>query len=194
MSRNYIPISTRVLVRLIVVLAMACALAAPAFAQTTDGGTDITNTASASYSDGSNSYNVTSNTVIVKVSNVAGLVITVTNTGNFSDKVQFLALGASIRLSGTATGTITRAVIDNGSGGTANVIDGTDTDIKGNAAVVISPLMARNTSIHVLVEVSVGAGATTARMLTTRQTKFARAIPAAQLLPMAMPSTTTSKR
>jgi hypothetical protein len=182
MSRNYIPISTRVLVRLIVVLAMACALAAPAFAQTTDGGTDITNTASASYSDGSNSYNVTSNTVIVKVSNVAGLMITpdagalgsqivagetgviynftVTNTGNFSDKVQFLALGASIRLSGTATGTITRAVIDNGSGGTANVIDGTDTDIKGNAAVVISPLMARNTSIHVLVEVSVGAGAT----------------------------------
>lgn len=184
MSRTYLPTSTRVLLRL-VILAMACALAAPAFAQTTDGGTDITNTASASYSDGSNSYNVTSNTVTVRVSNVAGLTITpdggalasqvvagetgivynftVTNTGNFSDKVQFLANGASIRLSGTASATITRAVIDNGSGGTANQIDATDTDIKGNAGVVISPLMARNASIHVLVEVSVGAGATAAQ-------------------------------
>jgi hypothetical protein len=183
MSLKQIPISTRALSRMVVILAITCALVAPAFAQTTDGGTDIQNTASASYTDGgSNSYNVNSNTVIVKVSNVAGLTITpdggalasqvvagetgilynftVTNTGNFSDKVQFLASGASIRVSGTAPATITRAVIDNGSGGTANQIDGTDTNILTNAGVVTSPLMARNTSIHVLVEVSVGAAAT----------------------------------
>jgi hypothetical protein len=181
MSRNYIPLNARVLTRLIVVLAICCAMAAPAFAQT-DGGTDIQNTASASYSDGSNNYNVVSNTVTVRVSNVAGLSITpdggalasqvvasqtgvlynftVTNTGNFSDRVQFLASGASIRLSGTASATITRAVLDNGSGGTANQIDGTDTDILTNAGVVTSPVMARNTSVRVLVEVSVGAGAT----------------------------------
>jgi hypothetical protein len=182
MSLKQIPISTRVLSRLFVILAMTCALVAPAFAQTTDGGTDIQNTASASYTDGgSNSYNVNSNTVIVRVSNVAGLTITpdggalasqvvagetgivynftVTNTGNFSDRVQFLASGASIRLSGTAPATITRAVIDNGSGGTANQIDGTDTNILTNAGVVTSPVMARNTTIHVLVEVSVGAAA-----------------------------------
>ena len=77
MSLRQIPISTRVLARLVAVLAITCALVAPAFAQTTDGGTDIQNTASASYTDGgSNSYNVNSNTVIVRVSNVAGLTIT----------------------------------------------------------------------------------------------------------------------
>jgi hypothetical protein len=161
-------------------IAMSCVMAAPALAQSTDGGTDIKNTASASYSDGSTSYNVDSNTVTVTVSNVAGLAITpdagllgaqvvagetgilysftVTNTGNFSDKVQFLASGASIRLSGTAPATITRAVIDNGT--TANQIDSGDTDIKNNSGVVTSALMARNTSIRVLVEVSVGAAAT----------------------------------
>jgi hypothetical protein len=181
MSRNHIPFSARALTRLVVLLAITCAMVAPAFAQTTtDGGTDITNTASASYSDGSNSYNVTSNTVIVKVSNVAGLTITpdagslasqvvagetgiiysftVTNTGNFSDKVLFLANGASIRLSGTAPATITRAVIHLGA--SPNSIDVGDTDIKTNAADVASALMPRNSSIRVMVEVSIGAGAT----------------------------------
>jgi hypothetical protein len=181
MSRNHIPFSTRVLAHLVALLAITCAWVAPAFAQTTtDGGTDITNTASATYSDGSNSYDVKSNTVTVKVSNVAGLTITpdggslaaqvvagetgiiysftVTNTGNFSDKVQFLANGASIRLSGTAPATITRAVIHLGA--SPNSIDVGDTDIKTNAANVVSALMPRNTSIRVLVEVSIGAGAT----------------------------------
>jgi hypothetical protein len=186
MSRNYIPFTTRVLTRLIVVLAICGALVAPALAQTTDGGTNIQNTASASYSDGgTNTYNVVSNTVTVLVSNVAGLSITpdggalaaqvvanetgvlynftVTNTGNFSDRVQFLASGASIRLSGTASATITRAVIDNGA--TPNQIDGTDTNIWTNAGVVTSPVMARNTSIRVLVEVSVGAAATSGQTI-----------------------------
>jgi hypothetical protein len=179
MSLKEIPISTRVLSRVILLLAITCMMAAPAFAQT-DGGTDINNTASAVYSDGSTSYEVISNTVTVKVSNVAGLTntpdgaalgsqvvagetgilysFTINNTGNFSDRVQFLTGGASIRLSGTASATITRAVIDVGT--TPNEIDGSDTDIFGNAGPVTSAVMARNTSIRVLVEVSVGAGAT----------------------------------
>lgn len=183
MSRNYIPINARVLSRLIVILAIACALAAPALAQT-DGGTDITNTASATYSDGgSNTYNVVSNTVTVRVSNVAGLAIspdggalasqvvasetgviysfTITNTGNFSDRVLFLANGGSIRLSGTAPATITRAVIHLGA--SPNQIDVGDTDIFTNPANVTSAVMARNTSIRVMVEVSIGAGATAAQ-------------------------------
>src|SRR5215213_6460845 len=105
------------LARLIAVLAIACALAAPALGQATSGGTTITNQASATYSDGTNSYSVNSNTVTVTVNNVAGLVITpdggsvptvvagqtsvdftftVTNSGNFATQVRFPANGGAI--------------------------------------------------------------------------------------------------
>ena len=87
-------------------LALACVLCTPAFAQT-PGGTTISNQASATYSDGTNSYSTISNTVTVTVSLVSGLTITpdaganpsvvagqtlviynftVTNTGNFTDQ------------------------------------------------------------------------------------------------------------
>ena len=56
-------------------LALACFLCSPAFAQT-PGGTTISNQASATYSDGTNSYSTVSNTVTVTVSLVAGLTIT----------------------------------------------------------------------------------------------------------------------
>jgi hypothetical protein len=156
-------------------LAMVCALSAQVFAQT-PGGTTISNQASATYSDGTNSYSTVSNTVTVTVSNVSGLAITpdagsnptvvagqtgvlynftVTNTGNFTDQVRFLASGASVRVVGP--GTVTRAVIDVDNSGTIN---GGDTDIKTNGADVISANIAQNASIHVLVEVSVNAGAT----------------------------------
>ena len=79
---------------------------------------------------------------------------TVTNTGNFTDQVHFLAGGASaVRVVGP--GTVTRAVIDVDNSGTIN---GGDTDITG--AAVDSADIAQNGSIHVLVEVSVNAGAT----------------------------------
>ena len=56
-------------------LALACVLCSPALAQT-PGGTIISNQASATYSDGTNSYSTISNTVTVTVSLVSGLTIT----------------------------------------------------------------------------------------------------------------------
>jgi hypothetical protein len=168
-------LSTSAIARLMIALAIVCALSAQAFAQT-PGGTTISNQASATYSDGTNSYSTVSNTVTVTVSNVSGLAITpdagsnptvvagqtgvlynftVTNTGNFTDQVRFLASGASVRVVGP--GTVTRAVIDLDNSGTINA---GDTDIKTNGADVISAGIAQNAAIHVLVEVSVNAGAT----------------------------------
>jgi hypothetical protein len=162
-------------VRVLVAVAIACALSASTVAQT-PGGTVISNQASASYSDGTNTYNTVSNTVTVTVSNVSGLAITpdagsnptvvagqtlvlfnftVTNTGNFTDQVRFLASGASVRLVGP--GSVTRAVIDVDNSGTINA---GDTDIRTNGADVLSANILQNGIIHVLVEASVNAGAT----------------------------------
>jgi hypothetical protein len=162
------------LARTAALLALACLLCSPAFAQT-PGGTTISNQASATYSDGTNSYSTISNTVTVTVSLVSGLTITpdaggnptvvagqtlviynftVTNTGNFTDQVRFLASGASARVVGP--GAITRAVIDVDNSGTIN---GGDTDVEGNGADVVSANILQNGNIHVLVEVSINAGA-----------------------------------
>jgi hypothetical protein len=150
-------------------------LASATLAQTA-GGTQILNQASASYSDGSgNTYSTVSNTVTVTVANVSGLAITpdagsrasvvpgqtgvlysftVTNTGNFADQVRFLASGASVQLTGSAT--VSAAVIDvNGSG----TINAGDTDILTNAADVVSASIAQNGSIVVLVSVNVSSSA-----------------------------------
>jgi hypothetical protein len=148
------------------------ALCLPVTAQT-PGGTVISNQASATYSDGTNNYSTVSNTVTVTVSNVSGLVITpdagsnpavvagqtgvvynftVTNTGNFTDKVHFLASGASVRVSGP--GTITAAVIDVDNSGTINT---GDTDILSGA--VDSADIAQNGNIRVLVRVDVSSAA-----------------------------------
>ena len=167
-------LSTSACARLMLALAIICALAAHAIAQT-PGGTTISNQASATYSDGTNSYSTVSNTVTVTVSNVSGLAITpdagsnptivagqtgviynftVTNTGNFSDQVHFLASGASAVVNGP--GTLTNMVIDLDSSGTIN---GGDTSLMG-ASAVDSAAIAQNGTIHVLVEVSINAGAT----------------------------------
>jgi hypothetical protein len=166
---------TAAILRLLIALAIACALSIPVAAQT-PGGTAISNQASATYSDGTNSYSTVSNTVTVTVSNVSGLAITpdaganptvvagqtgviynftVTNTGNFTDQVRFLASGASVRVVGP--GTVTRAVVDVDNSGTINA---GDTDIKTNGADVLSANVAQNGTIHVLVEASVSSGAT----------------------------------
>src|ERR1044072_7778577 len=168
-------LSTSASARLLLALAIVVALSAHAVAQT-PGGTTISNQASATYSDGTNSYSTVSNTVTVTVSNVSGLAITpdagsnptvvagqtgvlynftVTNTGNFTDQVRLLASGASVSRPGP--GTVTRAVIDLDNSGTIN---GGDTDIKTNGADVVSANIAQNGNIHVLVEVSIDAGAT----------------------------------
>ena len=167
----------RALSGVLLALAALCLFSAPALAQTTSGGTQIQNRASATYSDGTNSYSVVSNTVTVTVANVAGLAITpdggsiptvvagqtgvdftftVTNTSNFATQVRFPASGAAIVTSGSVT--VTQAVIDvNGNG-----IDGSDIDILGNGAPVLypsSPFLARNASFNVVVRVSINAGA-----------------------------------
>jgi hypothetical protein len=167
-------LSTSVCARLLLALAIICALAAHAIAQT-PGGTTISNQASATYTDGTNSYSTVSNTVTVTVSNVSGLAITpdagsnptivagqtgviynftVTNTGNFSDQVHFLASGASALVNGP--GTLTNMVIDLDSSGTINA---GDTSLMGGSTVD-SAAIAQNGTIHVLVEVSINAGAT----------------------------------
>src|SRR5437660_3801386 len=168
-------LSATTIARLLIALAIVCALSAQSTAQT-PGGTTISNQASATYSDGTNSYSTVSNTVTVTVSNVSGLAITpdagsnptvvagqtgvlynftVTNTGNFTDQVRFLASGASVGVVGP--GTITQAVIDVDNSGTIN---GGDTNIKTNGSDVLSANIAQNGAIHVLVEVSVNSGAT----------------------------------
>ncbi len=161
--------------RFLVFVSALAMLVSTTYAQTA-GGTQIVNQASATYSDGSgNNYSTVSNTVTVTVANVSGLTITpdagtrpsivpgqqdvvytfrVTNTGNFSDQVRFLAGGQSIILTGSAT--LSRAVIDvNGNGN----IDGPDTDILTNGADVLSALTSQNGFFDVLVEVDVNAGA-----------------------------------
>lgn len=155
------------------------------FAQQSAGGTQIQNQAAATYSDASgNNYSTVSNTVTVTVANVSGLTITpdngsvssvvpgqqhmiypfrVTNTGNFSDQVRFLANGQSIQITGS--GTISRAVIDvNGSG----TINAGDTDIFTNNATVNSASIAQNGYIDVLVEVDVNSNATAGSVINVQ--------------------------
>src|SRR5437867_3854276 len=164
--------STVAIARVLITLAIACTLCGRAVAQTA-GGTVISNQASATYSDGTNSYSTVSNTVTVTVSNVSGLAITpdagsnptvvagqtavsfnftVTNTGNFADQVHFVP--GSAHLGGTAAAAITRTYIDDDNNGS---FGGTDVDITGATA---DYALAQNASVHVIVEVTVGAGAT----------------------------------
>src|SRR5215204_4609648 len=143
-TRKIPPTRLRALPAALVALVVLCLAAAPALGQATSGGTTISNQASATYSDGTNSYSVNSNTVTVTVANVAGLVITpdggsvptvvagqtgvdftftVTNSGNFATQVRFPANGGALFPSAGLT--VTQAVIDvNGNG-----IDGGDIDI-----------------------------------------------------------------
>ncbi len=158
----------------------------PALAQQTAAGTDISNTATATYTDGtggSPTYNATSPTVTVTVARVAGLAITpdagsvpnvvagqqgvdftftVANTSNYSTNVLFLANRASITLAGSAT--VAMAVIDaNGDGqidsNSDGAVDAGDVDIRNNAANVSHGPVARNTSFLVIVRVNVNAAA-----------------------------------
>src|ERR687884_1329749 len=185
MSRYKTRLSASAFPRLIALLAITCALFTQAQAQTqTPGGTQISNQASASYSDGGgNNFSTVSNTVTVTVANVAGLAITpdagsnpsvvpgqtnvdfsftVTNTSNFATQVRFLASGASIQVTGPAT--LQAAVIDVNNNG----IGAGDTDIKGNAADVLSASLARNASITVIVRVNITAAAAAGDTINVR--------------------------
>ncbi len=158
--------------RTLALLALACVLCSPAFAQT-PGGTTISNQASATYSDGTNSYSTISNTVTVTVSLVSGLTITpdagtsltdptvvsgqalsrygftVTNTGNFTDQVRFASGSAQVN----APHSVIRAYID---ADNSNTFNGGDTDVTSGG---LSGNVLQNGSFTVVVEVAVGAAA-----------------------------------
>jgi hypothetical protein len=186
-KRNTSPTRPRALPAVLLALAALCLAAAPALGQATSGGTTISNQASATYSDGTNSYSVTSNTVTVTVANVAGLAITpdagsastvvagqtgvdftftVTNSGNFATQVRFPAGGAAINA--PAGLTLTQAVIDTDGNG----IDPGDIDILSNGAPVLypsaSPYLGRNLSFNVVVRATVGSGVAAGTELTVR--------------------------
>ncbi len=192
------PLHTRVTVgalrTLVVLAALLCATGLqPAQAQQTAADTIISNTATATYTDGtggSPTYNATSQTVTVIVARVAGLAITpdngtvpnvvagqsnvdftftVSNTSNFSTNVLFLASRASITVGGSAT--VAMAAIDaNGDGQIDSNSDGNvdagDVDIKNNAANVSYGPVARNTSFLVIVRLNVAAAAVAGSNIT----------------------------
>ncbi len=175
------------LARLIAVLAISCAVYTQALAQT-PADTQIQNTATATYGDGSGgNYNATSNTVTVTVSKVSGLTITpdvtngssdptvvpgqngasftftVTNTGNFTDQVRFLAGGASVQIaSGMAT--VASAYVE--MNGTPGYQAGVDVDINDGVADLVS--FTQNQSRSVVVTVNVNAAAPAGSIINVR--------------------------
>jgi hypothetical protein len=182
-KRTNSPSTFRPLALAALVAAALLAWGAPATLAQTAGGTPISNTASASYSDsGGNTYDTTSNTVTVTVANVAGLAITpddaagsgasgsvvagnpngslsfaVANTGNFADTVTFKAGGASLSVSGAITAAnVTSAFFDANGNGT---FDAGDTNIWTNASDVASASVPAGQSRNVVVRFSVPAGA-----------------------------------
>ncbi|HWT00340.1 MAG TPA: hypothetical protein VN256_08840 [Pyrinomonadaceae bacterium] len=168
------------LARLIAVLAISCAVYTQALAQT-PADTPIENTATATYGDGSGgTYTATSNKVTVTVSKVSGLTITpdvtngssdptvvpgqagatftftVTNTGNFTDQVRFLAGGASIQIaSGMATVASAYVEMNNVAGYQA----GQDVDIADGVADLVNFTQGQSRSVVVLVNVNAAAPA-----------------------------------
>jgi hypothetical protein len=157
--------------KLVVGLLLMSTLFIQTFAQTA-ADTQIQNQASATYSDGNgNNFSTVSNTVTVTVAKVAGLTITpdgqtnstvvpgqtgvgfvfrVTNTGNFTDQVKFLASGASLRVTGPAT--ITAASYTGPNVTTAVSVFGTNP--------VVNQSLAQNDYVDVTVTLSVSSTAT----------------------------------
>ncbi|MFN2598292.1 MAG: beta strand repeat-containing protein [Pyrinomonadaceae bacterium] len=85
----------------------------------------------------------------------------VTNTGNFTDQVRFLANGASARVTGPAA--ITDIVIDTDG---SQTVTAADTDIKNNAADVLSAPLAPSGFINVIVRILVDLTATQGDAIT----------------------------
>lgn len=163
MTKRHSYLSFKTLCHLFVMVGMLGAFTLNSIAQTA-ANTDIKNVASATYSDGTTDYSTVSNEVTVTVAKVAGLTITpdgqtnssvvagqtnvpfvftVTNTGNFTDDVRFLANGGSIRVVGPAT--VASATVG-------------ATDIFTNTAAVLQSL-AQNGTATVTVYLNINAGA-----------------------------------
>ena len=175
--------------RLIVILAITCLFSWQGLAQQTPADTTISNTATASYSDGAGGgpYNTSSNTVTIIVSKVSGLTITpdvtngssdptvvpgqanvrfnftVTNTGNFTDDVRFLANGGSVQIaSGMAT--VASAFVDVNGNNTYDA--GTDININDAVADLVS--FTQNQSRSVVVFVNINGAAPAGSIINVR--------------------------
>lgn len=168
------------LTRLIVALAITCGFYSQALAQQTPADTQINNTATATYSDGSQDYETSSNTVTVIVSKVSGLTITpdvtngtsdptvvpgeqnvrfnftVTNSGNFTDDVRFLANGASVQVA-NGMATVASAFVDFNLNNSYEA--GTDVDINDGTADLITLTQGQSRIVVVYVNVNVAAPA-----------------------------------
>ncbi len=173
MKSRYQTYAARVLCHVVVALVATCALGTQALAQLTPGGTVISNSASATYSDGTQSYSAISNTVTVTVANVAGIAITpdqttsssafpagqtssysftVSNTGNFDDTIQFGRAGVGVAYvlsgAGAAGATVVAAFVDLDSSGAFSAGDVDITTAGASAAVV------RESSVTVIISVT----------------------------------------
>ncbi len=179
MNRIYSFKKIRVLLQLTLATAILLSLGLQGLAQTA-AGTDIDNVATATYTDGSSTnYNATSNKVTVTVAKVAGLEITpdggslptvvpgqtgvemdftVTNTGNFTDAIKFLANGASFKLPSGLTATAITIDPSGTLGAPVNmpITGGTDVDFS----------LDQNESVVVRLTVSVDANAAAGASLT----------------------------
>ena len=137
-------LSTSAIVRVLIAVAIAFAFAARTVAQT-PGGTTISNQASATYSDGTNSYSTVSNTVTVTVSNVSGLAITPDAGSN--PTVVAGQTGVLYNFTVTNTVTLQNGIFATASGNTVNankVLLGTGTTLRiagstGNSMLNVGP-------------------------------------------------------
>lgn len=168
----------RVLSAATLTLAALIALSSNAAAQSqTTGGTQIQQTATATYDDGESTpttFDAVSNTVTIEVQNVSGLSITpdagsvasvvpgqsgavfpftVTNNSNYSARVRFAASGAS---ASATNGTITQAFVDSNGNGT---YDDGELDIHSNGSAVSTGPLAAGSSVTVIVVVNVSPSA-----------------------------------
>jgi hypothetical protein len=164
-----------------VVVGLGLATAAPAFANGTAAGTAIANTATATYSDGTNSYNSQSNTVTTTVQNAPALTIappqavpvantvspggTVTDTytlTNTSNSAGYFQLSGALGVANGVTagqGTFVQFVVNAGAGNNnfATVAAANNYLATGNAGGPF--LTAVNSTITIAVNYTANAGA-----------------------------------
>jgi len=173
----------RAIIFAIVAVAVLGSLPEITMAQSTTGGTIISNQVGGAYQDdAATNYSVVSNIVTVTVANVSGLSITpdgtsisnvvpgqtgvqfpftITNTSNYAAKVHFLATGGSIQ---TTLGTVTAAFVDYNANGSYD--SGTDLNVFGNGSAVDTSAIAKGATVSVIVVVTVSSSATASQTVT----------------------------
>jgi hypothetical protein len=180
-----------------VVVGLGIVTAAPAFAAATPAGTPISNTATATYSDGTNTYNSQSNTVTTTVQNAPSMTIappqgtpgantvspggsvtdtyTLTNTGNAAG---YFALSGALGTANGVTagqGTFTQFVVNAGAGNQnfATVAAVNNYLLTGNAGGPFLTAINGTITIAVQYTANVGASGTITTNVTANVTQQA---------------------